>query len=215
MEPIPDKKIVEIPVKDNGEEMIHINHICSEIKINIADYIKKEGKKYSNESCLVRKSVASKLKLAQSFLPSNYNLVVRCGYRPLNIQKKRYDWMYNKLKNKNPYWDSKKFRNETSKCIAPIDIIPPHSTGGAVDLTILDSNDKQLDMGTKLGEFNEKTYTDSNKISSKSSKNRDLLISVMSKAGFINYPTEWWHWSYGDRYWAAVSNKKYSIYSGV
>jgi D-alanyl-D-alanine dipeptidase len=32
--------------------------------------------------------------------------------------------------------------------------------------------------------------------------NRDLLISAMTTAGFVNYETEWWHWSYGDRYWA-------------
>jgi D-alanyl-D-alanine dipeptidase len=21
----------------------------------------------------------------------------------------------------------------------------------------------------------------------------------------VNYPTEWWHWSYGDRYWALMT----------
>jgi D-alanyl-D-alanine dipeptidase len=27
----------------------------------------------------------------------------------------------------------------------------------------------------------------------------------MTEAGFVNYPLEWWHWSYGDKYWARVS----------
>ena len=40
---------------------------------------------------------------------------------------------------------------------------------------------------------------------------RELLINIMTKVGFVNYPLEWWHWSYGDRYWAAV-NKTESIY---
>jgi len=26
----------------------------------------------------------------------------------------------------------------------------------------------------------------------------------MEGAGFVNYPTEWWHWSYGDRDWTFV-----------
>ena len=37
----------------------------------------------------------------------------------------------------------------------------------------------------------------------------------MKKAGFVNYPPEWWHWSYGDRYWAAALNKKFAIYKGI
>ena len=36
----------------------------------------------------------------------------------------------------------------------------------------------------------------------------------MEKAGFINYPAEWWHWSYGDCYWAYF-NKCDAIYSPV
>lgn len=32
--------------------------------------------------------------------------------------------------------------------------------------------------------------------------NRDVLGDALSAAGLVNYPTEWWHWSFGDRYWA-------------
>jgi D-alanyl-D-alanine dipeptidase len=27
-------------------------------------------------------------------------------------------------------------------------------------------------------------------------------------AGFVNYPSEWWHWSYGDKYWGFAKGKK-------
>lgn len=215
MKLIPDKELVKIPIKDNGEKLIHVKDGCPKIVIRLGAYVKKEGKKSCDNACFVRESVAGKLKLAQSFLPKGHKLMLRCGHRSLNIQKKRYEWMYAKLKKKNPDWNSEKLRDETSKCVAPPDIIPPHSTGGAVDLSIINSNGRQLDMGTKLGKFTEKTYTDSDKISPQARKNRKLLIYVMTKAGFINYPTEWWHWSYGDRYWAAVLKKKYSIYTGI
>ncbi|MER7188457.1 M15 family metallopeptidase, partial [Streptomyces hyaluromycini] len=35
--------------------------------------------------------------------------------------------------------------------------------------------------------------------------NRVLMGRALTTAGFVNYPTEWWHWSYGDRYWALLS----------
>ena len=28
------------------------------------------------------------------------------------------------------------------------------------------------------------------------------MADVLGGAGLVNYPTEWWHWSFGDRYWA-------------
>ena len=34
--------------------------------------------------------------------------------------------------------------------------------------------------------------------------NRARLAACLGAVGFVNYPTEWWHWSYGDRYWAFV-----------
>lgn len=34
----------------------------------------------------------------------------------------------------------------------------------------------------------------------------------MTEEGFVNYPAEWWHFSYGDKMWAAYSYKKYAFY---
>jgi len=34
----------------------------------------------------------------------------------------------------------------------------------------------------------------------------------MEAAGFVNYPTEWWHWSFGDRYWAFCAGEHEAIY---
>ena len=215
MKLIPDKEIIKIPIKDNGEKLIYIKDFCPEIAIKLAPYIKKESKKIRKDAIFIRESVAKRLRVAQNNLPKGYRLMLRCGYRALSIQKKMYNRMYNKLKKKNPQWNKEKLKDETSKLIAPIDIVPPHSTGGAIDISIVNPHGKELDMGTKIGIFIKETYTDSNKISRTAKKNRKLLISVMKKAGFVNYPTEWWHWSYGDRYWAAVSKKKYSIYKGI
>jgi len=211
---IADKKLITIPIKDNGEKLVHIKDVCPKIVIRLGYYIKNNGGKSYLQACFVRKEVAERLGMAQDMLPKGFKIMLRCGHRPLFLQKKLYVGMYNQLKRKNPNWNETKLAEETSKCVAPPDIVPPHSTGGAVDISILNTKNRQLDMGTRLGEFNERTYTHSEKISSLAKKNRKLLIKVMTETGFVNYPTEWWHWSYGDRYWAAVKKKKFSIYKG-
>jgi zinc D-Ala-D-Ala dipeptidase len=215
MKLIPDKKLIEIPVRDNGEKLVSVTDIVPQVQIKLGAYLKKESKTSCAHARYIRENVAHRLNLAQSLLPKGYRLVLRCGYRPLSIQKKRYAWMHTKLKKAHPIWTNHRLMDETSKRVAPPNIIPPHSTGGAVDITIRGKNGKLLDMGTKLGQFNSKTKTDSKEITIKQKKNRKLLITIMTRAEFINYPTEWWHWSYGDRYWAAFLQKKYSIYDGL
>ncbi|MBU1110063.1 M15 family metallopeptidase, partial [Patescibacteria group bacterium] len=202
-------------IKDNGEKLVNIKDCCPRVVIRLGTYIKKEGRKFCLQACLVREGVAKRINIAQGLLPKGYKLVIRCGYRPLSLQKKRYLWMYNKLKTKNPTWDMDKLSDETSKFVAHPNIVPPHSTGGAVDVSLIAPSGRQLDMGTQLGRFNERTYTNVRGISSNAKNNRRLLVKTMSKAGFVNYPTEWWHWSYGDRYWAAVQKEQFSIYKGM
>jgi hypothetical protein len=48
-------------------------------------------------------------------------------------------------------------------------------------------------------------YMASPSISPEARANRQVLCGVLTKVGLVNYPTERWHWSYGDRYWAYVS----------
>ncbi|WP_329601537.1 MULTISPECIES: hypothetical protein [Burkholderia] len=41
------------------------------------------------------------------------------------------------------------------------------------------------------------------------------MIAALTRAGFTNYPSEWWHWSFGDRYWAVTQNESHAIYGPV
>jgi D-alanyl-D-alanine dipeptidase len=90
-----------------------------------------------------------------------------------------------------------------------------HRTGGAVDLTICDCNGKPLDMGTSYEEFNKSTPTGSDSLTEEQKHNRCLLQTVMKNEGFVNYPLEWWHYSYGDKMWASYLNKPHAIYGNV
>jgi D-alanyl-D-alanine dipeptidase len=44
---------------------------------------------------------------------------------------------------------------------------------------------------------------------------RAILAQALRPAGLVNYPTEWWHWSYGDRYWALVTGAPYATYGSA
>jgi D-alanyl-D-alanine dipeptidase len=57
------------------------------------------------------------------------------------------------------------------------------------------------------------TQTDS--ISRSAQKNREIMSEALLEVGFVNYPTEYWHWSYGDRYWAFQTNQRYAIYGTI
>ncbi|MCZ0970531.1 hypothetical protein O1L55_01370 [Streptomyces albulus] len=44
---------------------------------------------------------------------------------------------------------------------------------------------------------------------------RALLGRALGGAGFVNYPSEWWHWSYGDRYWGLLTGARCAVYGPV
>ena len=98
---------------------------------------------------------------------------------------------------------------------------PPHSTGGAVDLTLADLNGKQLNMGgeiDEIGEISEPSYFSKDAEKSPSSvislwdKRRRILANTMKNAGFVQHPNEWWHFSYGDQLWALFVDSPEAIY---
>jgi D-alanyl-D-alanine dipeptidase len=95
----------------------------------------------------------------------------------------------------------------------------PHSTGGAVDLTLSTEDGVELDMGTPVDATPEVSanacFTAARGISELARENRCILALALDLAGLVNYPTEWWHWSYGDRYWALLTGADHAVYGPV
>lgn len=94
--------------------------------------------------------------------------------------------------------------------------IAPHSAGAAVDLTLADADGHELDLGTRMNAGPEESagvcYTHAPNIGEEARAHRKLLGSVLTAAGLVNYPTEWGHWSFGDRYWALLTGKPVALY---
>lgn len=57
--------------------------------------------------------------------------------------------------------------------------------------------------------------TDCKLIAVEAKDNRKILLEIMQDQNFVNYPTEWWHFSYGDRYWAYHQPTKNAIYGSA
>jgi D-alanyl-D-alanine dipeptidase len=77
-------------------------------------------------------------------------------------------------------------------------IMPPtkgsvHTRGVAIDLTLVDKNGNELDMGTPFDDFTEFSHH-GGFVSPEASRNRFLLLGIMSTAGFDFYRNEWWHY---------------------
>ncbi|MEO5825785.1 MAG: M15 family metallopeptidase [Gemmatimonadales bacterium] len=70
-----------------------------------------------------------------------------------------------------------------------------HNQGVAVDLTLVRADDgTELDMGTPFDEFSSRAHTAN--ATGIVAANRRILIDAMASAGFTNYTSEWWHFSF-------------------
>lgn len=182
------------------------------------------GMKTAVKECFVRREVFEMLKCAEKNLPEGYHLRIWDTWRPLALQKELYEvYRQSIIDTFNlsilPQSEQDDF---ISKYIAipseNPDLPPAHTTGGAVDLTLIDEDGNELDLGTGFDDFSDKAETDYFEKEefggSIIQKNRRILKSAMESAGFTNLPSEWWHYDYGDRNWALYS-KKEAIYKGI
>ena len=74
----------------------------------------------------------------------------------------------------------------------------PHSRGVAVDLTLLASDGRELDMGTGFDAFTPLSHHGSTAIAPEAQRNRFVLLGLMSAAGWDFYGNEWWHYQLFD-----------------
>ena len=150
----------------------------------------------------MRSNSGEKIKNAANSLPNGYYLKIYDAWRPFNLQEE----LYNRYRD-----DIDDMENIISLPIRDKLRGPAHTTGGSVDLTIVNENGIELNMGTKFGEYSEKSYTDYFELRYPENieiiKNRRLLYHVMVDAGFSNMPTKWWHYDYGNLLWAYCTNR--------
>ncbi|MCX6727784.1 MAG: hypothetical protein NTX11_03165 [Candidatus Saccharibacteria bacterium] len=175
-------------------------------------------KEHADFKLLVRESVLERLQAAQAKLPKHWHIVVRAGYRPLEVQTAMFDDYVDKLEAENPDWSMDQCIGHAEQYISnPYHIVAcPHVTGGAIDIEIYDSeNGVTVDMGGKICELGVKSHILNDKLNKVQRQNQETLIEAMFDVGFAPFSTEWWHFSYGDHNWARFYEKKCALYGSA
>jgi D-alanyl-D-alanine dipeptidase len=196
---------------DNSEHLVDIKIACPTVVIDLT------GSRSKNEdSFYLRETVAKMLQKASDLLPDGYKLIVADAWRPKSIQQKYFNAYLNKFKKENPKWPMAKLINYTSNfAISPDDEKRAgHLTGAAVDLGLW-KNGRRVPMNSLKISFQNNSLSNQEQLPTYIQNNRKLLSEVMSRAGFTNYPKEYWHWSYGDVMWAELNNKNTAIYGVI
>ena len=178
--------------------------------------------------CYARESVVEMLKKAAHLLPSHLMLKIYDAYRPIQVQQSLWDMYRKKVveESKDANLTDEEIDKKTSFFVSKPSYDPKvpslHNTGGAVDLTLVTTRGHYaLNMGCDFDDFTPKAWTnhfeedyEEHEVNTEARENRRLLYSVMTEAGFTNLPSEWWHFDYGDKFWAYFTGNT-AIYEGI
>jgi D-alanyl-D-alanine dipeptidase len=138
---------------------------------------------YDCEACFLRPEVARALIEARKEIREKYGYGIKLldCYRPGPFQQRLWD-----IKPDEDY-----VAHPTKGSM--------HSRGTAVDLTLVDEQGNELDMGTPFDYFGEEAHQDYKGHSDAVNRHRYILRSTMKKYGLEQIRTEWWHYSYRSR----------------
>jgi D-alanyl-D-alanine dipeptidase len=167
-----------------------------------------------------RAAVAEKLCRADTALrEQGLRLAIVEVWRPPHIQRRMYKTAWLWWKERHPDWGDSQMKRVVNRFTAPVDnrhVPPPHSTGGAVDLSLADASGVLQDLSSPYDAFDPKSYPfAAPRLSDIARENRHRMAEVLLAVGLTNYPSEFWHWSYGDQGWAYRGGHTSALYGAV
>lgn len=132
---------------------------------------------YADARCALRPDAARCLyRAARAARRAGYTLKVLDAYRPAAAQA--------------IFWEM----FPDPRYVADANKGSHHTRGVAVDVTLVDENRQDLDMGTGFDEMREQSHHDRDDVSMLAQRNRMVLLGIMLQAGFRSIQTEWWHY---------------------
>ncbi|WP_224490167.1 M15 family metallopeptidase [Robertkochia flava] len=137
-------------------------------------------KVYDCDECYTRVSTAKALiEVNQAFMEQGFRIKFFDCYRPHSIQKKMWE-IY-----PNPTYVADPAKGSI------------HNKGGAVDITLVNIDGEELDMGTTFDFFGKAAHHAYSDLPEEVLSNRILLKSTMESYGFNAITSEWWHYNFG------------------
>jgi D-alanyl-D-alanine dipeptidase len=176
---------------------------------------------YESGECIVKREVAQALsRVQQELKPQRLSLKMLDCYRPARASRAMLAWSREEAETPASKRQYPKLNKRDLFSLGYIAAYSGHSTGAAVDLTIVDLSadnsaafdpaaayadctapadrrapEGSIDMGTGYDCFDNAAHTRAAGISAEQRKWRQTLTAAMTKQGFANYFREWWHFS--------------------
>ena len=207
--------LLKIHVQENDESLVAIQDSIPDI---FCQYKKFDMEPYAGNRMLVRTGVAERLQLASRSLQEK-NLAARLkivyAYRHPVVQERYFLKRIEELHAQFPHLPDQEMKRRAHLLSASPDVAG-HPTGGAIDITIV-HNEQEMDTGTCIADFSDtkKIQTYYPNLTNLQKSNREWLRQIMMAQGFAPFDGEWWHFSYGDREWAAYYGKPVAIYGTI
>ena len=223
----------EIPIEENKDKLISIPNSFKFISPHPYYEL---GAPYNGKGSIwkLREEVVKRLIKVNDFLKlknNSFYLLIYDSWRPIEVQEFMFNRAFSSeckkldldpsVKNMELYPFVKK-KVEKFWAYPSFDerYPPPHSTGGALDITLADEFGNIIDMGSNIDQMDNKSKPDfykniKNEDAIIWNYRRNLLKEVMVKYEFVQHPNEWWHFSYGDQLWAWKNKKPYAFYGKI
>jgi len=176
---------------------------------------------YDAAECVVKREVGAQLKdVQQELVLQNLSLKMFDCYRPARAVADMVAWSRDgkETPTQKRYYPS--FGKADLFRLGYIAERSGHSTGAALDLTLVDRKadnsatfdagkdyadctadaslrapEGSVDMGTGYDCSDARSHTASRSITAVQRARRDRLVALMARRGFVNYSKEWWHFS--------------------
>jgi zinc D-Ala-D-Ala dipeptidase len=176
---------------------------------------------YEAAECVVKREVALALKrIQQRLAPRKLSLKMMDCYRPVRAVHDMWAWAQNGRETPADRRFNPTFRKQDLFRLGYIATHSGHSTGSALDLTLVDlaadnsarfdsgktyadctapvadrAPEASIDMGTGYDCTDPRGHTAASAITPSQRQWRHELVAAMATEGFVNYFREWWHFS--------------------
>ncbi len=193
---IPDPQKTTLP-----KGFVYLSHVVPNIVVELRyfskeNFVAKRVNGYKKEVAIISEPAAFALSKVQIELNKRHlRLKVFDAYRP----QKAVDHFVRWAKNMTDTTHKHIYYPEVDKAdLFKLDYIASksgHTRGSTIDVTLVDSENLELDMGTPWDFFGTKSWPSDTTISKVAQQNRTYLREVMLAHGFVPYEKEWWHFT--------------------
>lgn len=206
----------EVVLHESDEPLLYLRaHLDPRIAIDLAELPIELTEAEHNSRLYLRRGIVERLNRVQAALPEGFLLCVRDPLRTEDIVWKLYRaYVTNAMKEQNIDEATADLYVRNILALPDDPVTPGHMTGGAIDVVLLhaDGSRAQMVVDYELIPRKEQMFTDCPGLPEHVVYHRQLLKKHMEEEGFLNYFREYWHYSFGDSYWAVRRKHKVAHY---